>query len=667
MIPTNEQMEILKVAKNMKKGDILLVNALAGCAKTTTLKMITEDNQSSKFLYLAFNKAIVEESKNKFPENTKLSTFHGFAKGYIGRKNTRLLNLDLISEITKKDIENKNEFFKIFNLKKVYERFCNSHLSINELDILKDEIREEMFEDFNKKANVKNMDWLIQQRLKEVDKIELIHKSILSSDFTTFDTDLKEFVETAENITFKYDYIVLDEAQDISKLLAKFILSIANSKKYKIIVVGDNNQKIYGFLGNINLSKILEDIYKNRVIRRDLTQTFRFMPNSKMEELSNKILNIRKEKIFGARENLSDGNRNAYISRATFPLLAMAIYQIHNKKDYFLFGGIGNFNVEEIKDIYNLFIHMKIIRDLIPNFRDSKIDEKIELLKKNRDLSPFPNVKTKSLQSFSSFLELEHFVKSRGIMDFENNINIAIFIFSKRGELDLIESDLPNLVDKFFHLIDTHNNENSSTIISTIHKTKGLEFENVTILRSLNLFFDEKNSRWITHEAQNGYIIGLDKVFIKNESQTSSLNNKELSTIFKKYGGNDKNFSEENREQEDFNLQQFENLKNSVVYEQIINRKNSNIREEYNILYVGITRAINSVKISNVHYLETLEFLTFVNDNLDQLIKVIKGENSELLDEIRVSRNGSIQNIQGIIYKDSFISKETLKEILDQI
>ena len=73
--PTDEQLEIIQKAKNMKNGEILIVNALAGCAKTTTLQLIAEDNPNSKFLYLAFNHAIVEEAGKNFLQIQKLQLF----------------------------------------------------------------------------------------------------------------------------------------------------------------------------------------------------------------------------------------------------------------------------------------------------------------------------------------------------------------------------------------------------------------------------------------------------------------------------------------------------------------------------------------------------------------------------------------------------------------
>jgi superfamily I DNA/RNA helicase len=666
---TKEQEDILHSAKNMNAGDILIVNALAGCAKTTTLKKIAEDNPDNKFLYLAFNRAIVEEAKKRFPENTKATTLHGLARGYEGRKEIKALSLDLVSKILGKNISNKNEYFKVFNSLKVYEKFCNSHFSISELEDLKNEIKEEMKQELSNQPNIKDSKWIIEQRTKMIPKVPEIHQYILDSNFTIFGTFLKEFVDSADSRTFNYDYIVLDESQDISKLLAKFILSIAKAKKYKIIIVGDNNQKIYGFLGNINLSDVTSHIYRDRVIQKKLTKSFRFQKNSEMESLSNRILNLRYETIIGSRKSLGTKEREAYISRNKFPLLAMAIYQIKVNKDYHLLGGIDNFNKTEIKDIYTLYLYTKNAEHSIPNFKSLDLEKRLNRLleyKKSGE-TPFPKIETKSLQPFSSFLDLVTFAESRAIFEIIDNINVALFIHSNSSNMSEIknfEYNAQNLVEQFFAIIEKSSNPESKTTLSTIHKTKGLEFEHVTILKPLSIFFNENDNKWQMHEPSSGHIIGLTKESIDFKIRRESVSNKELSDIFHKVGNAERNvFNSQEKKNEVPSLNIDDIKSNSISNELIIDMRNTNIKEEYNILYVAITRAINSIQISNLHYTATLEFLDFVNRNLDELIKITNGKDSYLLETIFI-RN---KPVSVIIYKDSFLTIETLKEFLPLI
>ena len=56
--PTDEQVAIVEAAKRTK--DNLLVSALAGAAKTSTLELITKAVTGIPILSLAFNKKIAE-------------------------------------------------------------------------------------------------------------------------------------------------------------------------------------------------------------------------------------------------------------------------------------------------------------------------------------------------------------------------------------------------------------------------------------------------------------------------------------------------------------------------------------------------------------------------------------------------------------------------------
>lgn len=80
MNPTKEQEEIISSVKNSHK---LKINAGAGCAKTTTLRLIAEDN-AVKSLYLVFNKKMEEEARKKFPSWVEVRTTHSLAYREFG-------------------------------------------------------------------------------------------------------------------------------------------------------------------------------------------------------------------------------------------------------------------------------------------------------------------------------------------------------------------------------------------------------------------------------------------------------------------------------------------------------------------------------------------------------------------------------------------------------
>ena len=80
---TEEQQRIIAYVKQMKRGDRLKVEAKAGSGKTSTLVEVAKANPDKRFLYLAFNKAIVNEAKGKFPKNVVVKTTHSLAYGKI--------------------------------------------------------------------------------------------------------------------------------------------------------------------------------------------------------------------------------------------------------------------------------------------------------------------------------------------------------------------------------------------------------------------------------------------------------------------------------------------------------------------------------------------------------------------------------------------------------
>ena len=93
---TKEQKHIINISKKLKSNEILSIEACAGSGKTFTLKQIALNNTSKKFLYLAFNKAIVEESSSKFPNNVELKTLHSLAFAYAKKK---LGNFELVDNL----------------------------------------------------------------------------------------------------------------------------------------------------------------------------------------------------------------------------------------------------------------------------------------------------------------------------------------------------------------------------------------------------------------------------------------------------------------------------------------------------------------------------------------------------------------------------------------
>ena len=73
--PTAEQADAIQ---NFIVGDSLKINAYSGTGKTSTLQMLA-DATSRRGQYIAFNRDIVAEAKERFPRTVNCSTSHSLA------------------------------------------------------------------------------------------------------------------------------------------------------------------------------------------------------------------------------------------------------------------------------------------------------------------------------------------------------------------------------------------------------------------------------------------------------------------------------------------------------------------------------------------------------------------------------------------------------------
>src|SRR3977135_2642616 len=73
--PTEEQDAILSKVKTSNTN--FVINALAGTGKTTTLEMVQAVSKDQPVLYLAFNKKVADEAKDKFSCTTAVRTLNG--------------------------------------------------------------------------------------------------------------------------------------------------------------------------------------------------------------------------------------------------------------------------------------------------------------------------------------------------------------------------------------------------------------------------------------------------------------------------------------------------------------------------------------------------------------------------------------------------------------
>lgn len=244
------QLAIFDAYENTRKN--IVVEATAGAGKSSTLLELNKRTSPGKrVLFMAFNKSIAEELKTKVPEQVEVATFH--SKGLktllqnvrvrfkisenkcfqIGKK---VLDLDDIEGGSKKQAKYLFELQVIWN-------FLRQMLSIDyrndippicwEKDI---EFRERMIEDIT----LIEAEWR-----KQLKKISIVSEFIM--DFTDM-LWIPYMMIPSENFP-KYGVVFTDEAQDSNILQREMILNYIKPGG-RFISVGDPYQNIYSFMGS---------------------------------------------------------------------------------------------------------------------------------------------------------------------------------------------------------------------------------------------------------------------------------------------------------------------------------------------------------------------------------------------------------------------------------
>jgi len=255
---TEEQEEIVKLVKELCSNEILKINAFAGTGKTSTLIAIAQALPHKRFLYLAFNSSIVEESKKKFPKNVTILTTHSLAyRRIVSSLGATVQNLDY------KPIDLANWYTIDYSLACEALMVLNAFLSSNKRKL-------------NPKSSAAH---------------EIAYKVYLEmvngTRYMTHSFYLKQYQLIEDKQLPNYDYVLLDEGQDTNDVTLDIFLNIDAAK----IIVGDTHQSIYAWRGAENAMDKVESDFNLY-----LTKTFRCAPN--IVERANFILNHYKgEKI----------------------------------------------------------------------------------------------------------------------------------------------------------------------------------------------------------------------------------------------------------------------------------------------------------------------------------------------------------------------------------
>lgn len=246
---TPEQDAIILAATSSKNN--LLVSALAGAAKTSTLVLLAEALPDVDILCLAFNKKIATEMQERLPDNCRASTLnalgHRIWQDTIGAR----LNLHfkkkftILSDVIKEQPKQAQE--------KLWKSFRDLLSTFGEAKTA-GYLPRKVIEDFQKKrpSPLVEEEFFSDSEFKltslEQSIIDMcMYRSVQQAFAGTIDFDDQILMPAVfRSVMPIHALVMVDEAQDLSALNHRFLTKLA---RYRIIAVGDSCQAIYGFRG----------------------------------------------------------------------------------------------------------------------------------------------------------------------------------------------------------------------------------------------------------------------------------------------------------------------------------------------------------------------------------------------------------------------------------
>lgn len=260
--PTDEQQAIL----DRPPTETIKVMAGAGCGKTSTLEAYGR-RWTGRGLYLAFNSSIAREAARRLPANVEARTAHSFAyrELNVGKVQDRLVKRLTLEHLDRFSSDIRGVAgVPLLRVRPAILQTIERFLACEGTKIAREHCDVE-----NREQN------LAIRRMAGDITLKLLDFADNDLPFT-HDLYLKRF-EMKRRIK-GYDYLLLDEAQDLNPVL----ISIARKAGIPIVVVGDPYQSIYRFRGAVDAMSRFE------VEELPLTQSWRFGPA--IAALANRIL-----------------------------------------------------------------------------------------------------------------------------------------------------------------------------------------------------------------------------------------------------------------------------------------------------------------------------------------------------------------------------------------
>lgn len=538
---TEEQNRIFDFIKSSTGNGI--IDAVAGAGKTTTIIECAKFlPYKTDILFCAFNASIANEIKQKLKQkgilNFEVKTLHSLGRQLLVENNSSGKQL----------VVHMNKYQLIIDSNSVAEDIQNYLGSILERKRSKksrDEIIDELEEIKKMKARLldivdKMRNTLTTDNFNDF-RIMVSHYNIFSEYETEkidYDADLRAYFNCSSivlnegNILAerdmvvdftdmlylpnkrnffpikKYDFMFIDECQDLSKSQLHIALRFRKSNG-RILSVGDPKQSIYGFTGaDVNSFTNIENL--TNAERLELTSSFRCplkvitLAQGIRSDITSKrneeglISNIRFEDVLKFSSPMS-----LIISRFKSPLYVLALKFILENREIAM-------HEDEIKELSNDLKSLFIFSDL--NNPISRITDMAAFLN-NRIYTRISQLIRSNAEIINDRIEKEKHIANELLLLNEKIKLLTLLLTKSSNSHNTIREVIDNL--KVFF------SKNSDAIrIMSIHKSKGLESQNVFILDYSELPYkrtthksweseQEMNLKYvaITRSLQNLYLV----------------------------------------------------------------------------------------------------------------------------------------------------------------
>lgn len=445
-----------------------VIKASAGSAKTSTiencLKYIPENK---KVLFIAFNVSVRDEIQKDVTRDrtiTKITTFHGLGYTFV------LSNLDQKPEVYeykyKKYINDNIDQITSFKETKSLGAMRSQYIrNISRL------VEYARYYCVMKPKDIVNLTKIYSDIVLIRDEAEVASEVLKWGQNETSVIDYTDmiwlpYVLNMESRTIKFDYVFVDEAQDVTVAEEKLVEKV-KGRGCRLVAVGDENQRINVWCG---ASKTAMDNFKNA----PNTKLFKLSTSFRIPKIGETIVheNFPDIEIHSANNAIEGqikydvslsfiGERSMVLCRNLAPLLKAMLTVMRMNKACYLKGWETELELFQnlVKEYKCKFIDRKLISSdgLMPQLYKT-LFQKIDLLVDNHGLT------------------YEEAIVNDGVLD----------LYDKIMSIDTLSEGLSTteeLLEKLNIIFSKENDTKDAIIFSTVHKAKGLEADNVFILR----------------------------------------------------------------------------------------------------------------------------------------------------------------------------------------